>query len=342
MFRHAPLRRAALSFAAVASVIASAAPAARAADPITLTLYSAQHPQMVDELTHAFTAQTGIRVVVRSGEAPEIANQISQEGAQSPADVYFTENSPELTLLDEKGLLAHVDPATLAKIPKRYSAADGDWVGVLARENVLVYNPAKIAPSALPHSLLDLAQPAWKGRVALAPSDADFLPIVEAVVATKGKPAALAWLQGLKINGQVFDDDEGVVAAVDRGSATAGIINNYYWARQHAHDGAKSPSQIEHFTHGDVGAVVNVSGAAVLKAARHRTAAQRFLAFLVSEPTQKRLGRSEIDFEYPLARGVAANALLEPFKKLQPPQLSMAQLGDDREAAQLLRQAGLI
>ena len=316
---------------------------ARAADPTTLTLYSAQHHQMVDLLTQTFTQQTGIQVRVHSGEAPEIANQIAQEGAQSPADVYFTENSPELTLLDEKGLLAKVDPSTLAQVPAKYSAADGDWVGVLARENVLAFNPSMIQESQLPDSLMDLAKPEWKGKVAIAPSDADFLPLVEAVVALKGKPAALEWLKGLKQNAQVYDDDEGVVAAVDRGSVATGVINNYYWARLRTEEGAaKVHSQIHHFANGDVGALVNVSGAAVLRSSKHTQAAQRFLAFLVSKPVQEMLGKSDIDFEYPLAKGVAPNPLLKPFDQLQPPKITMAQLGDDREAAQLLRQADLI
>jgi len=314
-----------------------------AASPATLTLYSAQHHQMVDLMTQAFTRQTGIQVRVHSGEAPEIANQIAQEGAQSPADVYFTENSPELTLLDEKGLLAKVDPSTLEQVPAKYSAADGDWVGVLARENVLAFNPSMIQESQLPGSLLDLAKPEWKGKVAIAPSDADFLPLVEAVVALKGKPAALDWLKGLKQNAQIFDDDEGVVAAVDRGAVATGIINNYYWARLRTEEGvAKMHSQIHHFANGDLGALVNVSGAAVLRSSKHPEAAQRFLSFLVSKPVQEMLGKSDIDFEYPLAKGVAPNPLLKPFNQLQPPKITMAQLGDDQEAAQLLREAGLI
>jgi iron(III) transport system substrate-binding protein len=316
---------------------------AGAAPPVTLTLYSAQHHQMVDLLTETFTKQTGIRVRVHSGEAPEIANQIAQEGAQSPADVYFTENSPELTLLDEKGLLAKVDPSVVEQVPAKYSSADGDWVGVLAREDVLAFNPSMIHEDQLPASLLDLAKPEWKGKVAIAPTDADFLPLVDAVVALKGKQAALDWLKGLKQNAQLFDDDEGVVAAVNRGAVATGIINNYYWARLRTEEGpADMDSQIHHFANGDAGALVNVSGAAVLKSSKHPKEAQRFLAFLVSRPVQEMLGRSDIDFEYPLAKGVAANPLLKPLDQLQPPLITMAQLGDDQEAAQLLRRAGLI
>ncbi len=309
----------------------------------TLTLYSAQHEQVIDMLTAAFTKQTGVAVKVHEGEGPEIAAQLLQEGADSPADVFFTENSPELILLDEKGLLAPVAAATLRAVPAQYNAATGDWLGVLARENVLAYDPALIQPGALPASLLDLATPAWQGKLAIAPSDADFLPLVSAVIKQYGKDRALAWLKGLKANAKIYQDDESVVAAVDRGAVATGIINNYYWARLRTAQGAaKTTSRIYHFRNGDIGGLINVSGAAVLKSSKNQPAAQKFLAFLVSPAVQTMLANTDVDFEYPLVPGIAPNKLLQPLAQLQPPHVSVASLGDDQEAGQLLQQAGLI
>jgi iron(III) transport system substrate-binding protein len=309
----------------------------------TLTLYSAQHEQVVNQLVKDFEAQTGIAVKVRTGEGPALAAQLVAEGDRTPADVYFTENSPELVLLDRKGMLAKVDAPTLSAVPARFNAADGNWQGVLARENVLVYNTAKIQPSQLPASLLDLAKPEWKGKVGIAPSDADFLPLVSAVLALRGEAATLQWLKGLKTNAQVFDDDEGVTAAVNRGGVVTGIINNYYWNRLHAELGDKSTrSAIHHFGNGDVGAVINVSGAAVLKASKHQADAQKFVAYLVSERAQKLMANGHISFEYPLHPGVAPDPILKPFNELTPPALTFDQLGDDSQAGKLLRQAGLL
>ncbi len=332
-----------LFLSATLAAVAGAGLARKAGAASPLTLYSGQHPQAVALVTGLFTKETGIPVRVHSGDGPEIANQIVAEGTRSPADVFFTENSPELVLLAEKGLLAPVDPATLAKIPSRFSAADGLWVGVLARENVLAYNPSLIQESALPASLLDLAEPQWKGKIGIAPTDSDFLPLVDAVAALKGEAATLAWLKGLKRNAALYQDDEGVVAAVNRGAVATGIINSYYWARLGVAVGPeKMKSRLYHFPPGDAGGLVNISGAAVLKSARHPEEAQRFLAFLVSRPAQEMLAKGEVDFEYPLAEGVAANPVLKPFSELHPPEISVASLGDDRLAAKLLREAGLI
>jgi iron(III) transport system substrate-binding protein len=309
----------------------------------TLVLYNAQHEQTVDTLVAGFEKATGIQVKVHSGDGPEIANQIIQEGENSPADIFFTENSPEIAVLDEKGLLAPVDPKTLAAVPAKYSAPDGNWVGVLAREDVLAYNTKMISASQLPKSLMDLADPAWKGKVAIAPSDNDFLPLVNAVLVTKGHDATLAWLKGLKANAQIFDDDEGVVAAVNRGAVATGIINNYYWARLHAELGdAKTQSAIYHFSNGDIGGLINISGAGVLKTSRDPADAQRFLAYLVAADTQKTLADNTVVFEYPLHPGVAPNPILKPFDELQPPDVSVAQLGDDAQVVNLLTEAGLL
>jgi iron(III) transport system substrate-binding protein len=191
--------------------------------------------------------------------------------------------------------------------------------------------------------LLDLANPEWKGKIGIAPSDSDFLPLVSAVIKEKGTDGALAWLKGLKANAEIYDDDEAVVAAVARGDVATGIINNYYWDRLETELGPqKIDSKIYHFKNGDVGGLINVSGAAVLKSSKNQEAAQKFLAFLDSEEAQKLLAASDIDYEYPLRPGIAPNAKLTPFKDLTPPAIDASKLGDDQEAGQLLQQAGLI
>ncbi len=169
----------------------------------------------------------------------------------------------------------------------------------------------------LPASLLDLAKPEWKGKIAIAPSDSDFLPLVSAVLAEKGHAATLAWLKGLKANAQIFDDDEGVVAAVDRGAVATGIINSYYWARLYDRAGRGQDAMRRSIisANGDVGALVNISGAAILASSKNKDAAQRFLAFLVSKPTQTMLAQSDVDFEYPLAAGVPVEPADEALRR---------------------------
>src|SRR5829696_2568193 len=106
-----------------------------------LTLYSAQHEDLVKVMLDGFAKETGIDVVVRSGSDFELGNQLVEEGPASPADVFLTENSPAMTLVASKGLFAPLDAATLAQVPPRFASSGKDWVGFAARSTVLAYNP---------------------------------------------------------------------------------------------------------------------------------------------------------------------------------------------------------
>ncbi len=135
----------------------------------TITLYNGQHEQTTAALVAAFEKQTGIKVEVRTGDEAELGNQILQEGSSSPADVFYTENTPVLEALREHGLLAPVAPSTLAAVPSRYDSAQGDWVGVSARVSVLVYNTSQIKPARTAELDPGTGRPKVEGQGRLRP-----------------------------------------------------------------------------------------------------------------------------------------------------------------------------
>ena len=130
----------------------------------TITLYNGQHVQTTDALVAAFEKQTGIQVAVRNDDEDIFDAEIVAEGPRSPADVIYTENSPALEYLQQKGLLAPVDRSTLARTPSRFDSPQGDWVGVSARVSVIIYNPGLIAKDALPTHVLQLGEAALQGK----------------------------------------------------------------------------------------------------------------------------------------------------------------------------------
>jgi iron(III) transport system substrate-binding protein len=221
-------------------------------------------------------------------------------------------------------------------------------MGVSARVSVMIYNPSLISASQLPTSVLQLANPKYKGKLAFAAGETDFQPIVTAVLKAYGKPAALSWLEGIKSNAasHIVPDNETVADEVNRGQVAFGVINQYYWYRLKAEVGASGMhSQITHFAPGNPGYVIDVSAAGVLKSSKHQAAAQKFLAFLVSKQGQEIIARAsgnEQSYEYPLAPGVTTSAPETPFDQLQPYPISIAELGDGSTAIALLRQVGLL
>jgi len=309
--------------------------------PDGIVLYSGQHPQLTSALIRAFTRQSHVSVSVRTADGIVLADQILEEGSSSPADVYLTENSPELMNLEAHGLLAKLPVSLLNQIPPHERSPAGEWVGVALRISSLAYDPAFLSPSQLPRSVLQLAQPEWKGRIAVAPTDSDFPPVVGAIVATYGKRAAANWLAGIKRNAQIYQDEEGVVAAVNRGEVAAGIVNQYYWYRLRLEvrdDGLHS--RLYYFPDHNPGSIENVSGAAVLASSKHRQAAEALVRFITSAAGQRILGTS-YDFEYPARLGIAPNPTLPSVSTIAPDTLSPAALGTDQTAVQLIEQAGL-
>ncbi len=307
----------------------------------SIVLYNGQHPQLTQELVAAFEKQTGIAVRMRTTDSVVLADQILQEGSHSPADVYISENSPELTMLEQHGLLAKLGRSTLRRVPARDSSSAGRWVGMALRVSSLSYDPTLLSSSRLPASILDLARPQWKGKIAIAPTDSDFPPLVGAVIAKYGATAATAWLQGLKRNADLYQDDEAVVAAVNRGDVASGLINQYYWYRLQLEVGRSAMhSTLHYFRRGDAGSITNISGAAVLASSSHRADADRFVRFLVSAAGQRIIANSA-DFEYPARADVAPNSALPPLGSIAHTTLSAAQLGNDQKAARLLEQIGL-
>ncbi|HXZ62317.1 MAG TPA: extracellular solute-binding protein, partial [Acidimicrobiales bacterium] len=275
----------------------------------------------------------------------DLTAQVEEEGARSPADVVYTENSNWLQQLDDRGLLATVEPATLANVPADDSAANGEWVGVSARVSVLIYNTAKVTPAQVPTSVLALADPQWKNKIEIAPAETDFWPIIDSVARTDGQKAAVAWLEGLKANAGINDDipdNETLTSDVSKGVTDLALINSYYYYRLEAEIGAGSVhAKLAYLAPGDPGFVEDISGAAILRSSPHRAEAQRFVNFLTSAAGQSVIAHSE-SFEYPLHPGVAASPELPPLATLHPTSFTPARLGTGLEARQLLLEAGLV
>lgn len=308
-----------------------------------LILYNSQHEQTTDALVSAFEAKTGIKVEVKSDDEDVLTGQIEQEGASSPADLFFTENSNWLTQLDNKHLLAPVEASTLAQVPADDSAAD--WVGVSARVSAMTYDPAKVSASQLPTSIMQLADPQWKGRIELAPSETDFWPVVCSVEKAEGTAKTLAWLRGLKANAGSNDnvpDNETLTSDVDSGTTDLAVINHYYYYRLRAEVGASDfHAALAYFAPRDPGYIENISGAAILASSPRKAEAQQFLAFITSAQGQQIIAQTE-SFEYPIHPGVAANPQLTPLSKLHPAHWTPAELGTGLEAKTLLQEAGLL
>ncbi|MDG0802472.1 iron ABC transporter substrate-binding protein [Pectobacterium polaris] len=324
-----------------ASGLALSASATAAENDEGIVIYNAQHENLVKSWVDGFTKETGIKVTLRNGSDTELGNQLVQEGKSSPADVFLTENSPSMVLVDNANLFAPLDNATLAQVPSDYRPSHGRWIGIAARSTVFVYNPTKFTDAQLPKSLADLAKPEWKGRWAASPSGADFQAIVSAYLELKGEQATQAWLKGMKENFTAYKGNSTVMKAVNAGQIDSGVIYHYYRFVDQAKTGENSNNtKLYYFKHQDPGAFVSISGGGVLVSSKHAKDAQAFIKWITGKSGQEIL-RTNDAFEYAVGVNAASNDKLVPLKDLDAPKVDAAKL-NSKKVVDLMTQAGLL
>lgn len=308
-----------------------------------LTIYSGQHEALVKAITDAFTKDTGIKVTIRAGEDAELANQIIEEGAHSPADLFVSEEPGPVGLLATKGLLSPVDPATLKEVDQRLVPSTGDWLPYAARSRVIYYNPKLISEADLPHSIMDLTQPQWKGKFAYAPSGA-FTATVSYLIDTIGSAKTLTWLEGIKANGVNEQANGKVRDSVEAGQHAFGLSNHYYWYILAAQKGGadKLTSKVYYFDHPDAGGLLLPSGAAVLKSSKHQAEAQEFLKWLGSADGGQQVIADSTAAQFPVAPGVVSKTPgLPALADLKAPDVDSTIFSDTTEAQALIIKAGI-
>lgn len=306
-----------------------------------IVVYNAQHENLVKSWVDGFTKETGIKVTLRNGDDSELGNQLVQEGSASPADVFLTENSPSMVLVDNANLFAPLDADTLKQVPAEYRPAHGRWIGIAARSTVFVYNPAKLSEQQLPKSLMDLAIPEWKGRWAASPSGADFQAIVSAMLALKGEKATLEWLKAMKANFVAYKGNSTVMKAVNAGQIDGGVIYHYYRFVDQSKTGENSKNtKLYYFKHQDPGAFVSLSGGGVLASSKHKAQAQAFIKYITGKEGQESL-RTNNAFEYAVGVNAASNPKLVPLNDLDAPKVEPSTL-NSKKVIELMTQAGLL
>ena len=326
--------------AAAVLLVAGLAGCSSSSDTKTITVYSGRSAELIQPLLERFSQETGISVDFKTGDSPELAQVIAQEGDASPADVFISQNPGATSYLDGEGRLADLPQSTLDKVAPDLRSNDGTWIGVSGRVRVLVYNKDTVSEDELPEKVTDLTEPQYEGRVALAPSNGSFQDFVTAMRVQLGEAETEAWLQGMADNdAQTYANNNAIVEAVGRGEVDMGLVNHYYNVRA-LEENPDLPSVNHFFPNGDPGSLLIVSSVTVLKTSKNPTEAQRLVDFLLTEESQKYFAE-ETD-EYPVVASVPTEAALPPLDSLGTDRVDFNQLGGGFEKTiEMIAAAGL-
>ena len=305
----------------------------------SLVIYSGRGESLVDPIIQQFADVTGIDVQVKYGGTASLAATLLEEGANSPADVFYAQDPGGLGAVES--LLAPLPAGILQRSPEWARSPQGLWAGVSGRARVLVYSPDRVPESELPADIFDLTDPKWKGRVGWAPTNGSFLTMVTGMRKLWGEEKTAEWISGMVANGAtIYPKNTPQVAAVAAGEIDIGLVNHYYLYRFISEEGEDFAARNYHPTGGGPGSLVMVSGAGILDTAANRGNAERFVEFLLGAVAQQYFAGQT--FEYPLVEGVKVNRLLTPLNEIARPDVALADLSDLEGTTAILRDLGAL
>lgn len=326
-------------FLASLVVAAGIAGPAMAAD---LTLYSGRGEAFVQPIIEQFQRDTGINVNVRYGDTAQLAVLLQEEGARSPADLFWGQDAGAMGALANANLLATLPESVYNGLPDIYTSRTGQWVATSGRARVIAYSPERTSADEFPQSVFDLTQPQYRGRVAMPPTNGSFQSFVTAMRVTHGDERTLEWLKGMKANDFVqFRNNTTSVQGIADGEADYAIVNNYYLPRFKNAD-PNFPVEQTYFVPGDVGNLVNVAGIAILDSSSKKENAEKLVRYLLQQSSQQYF--TSVVNEYSVIPNVISNPYLTDLSVVleRAPSIDLDSLADLEGTLRLLREADLL
>ena len=336
------IRRLSVMFFSATLLIFSLMPVLAQDGTEVLTVYAGRSESLLGPILTQFSEETGVELEILYGDTAGLASQIIEEGENSPADVYISQDGGALGALAQANLIDTLPDDILARVPSQFQSPDGVWVGISGRARVLVYNPEQVEALGLelPDSILDLTAPEYSGLVGWSPTNGSFQSNVSAMRVLLGDEATATWLSDMVANNTVaYSGNTGINQAVIDGEIVFGITNHYYMFRFLA-DNPDAPIAQHFFPAGDAGSLVNIAGAAVLSSSEQPGLSQRLILYLLGESAQTYFADST--YEYPMIEGVAINERLRPLAEIEAPDIDLSNLSDLQGTIELIEESGAL
>jgi iron(III) transport system substrate-binding protein len=235
--------------------------------------YCAQDQTYAEYILREFQKATGIKVrAVYDSEAVKtvgIANRLLAERSHPQCDVFWGNEEMRARQLAQQGVFRETNGLA--------------FFGY--RTRCLVYDTGHIAKASLPHSLLELTNEVWRGKVAIAyPQFGTTAAHFHALRQRWGDAAWETWCRGLAANKTLLVDGNSVVVKmVANGEARVGLTDSDDVAAGEAeHLPVSAAPAMEE-------ALLIPNAAAIVRGAPHPDAAQKLFDYLKQPATVQKL-----------------------------------------------------
>lgn len=315
--------------------------AASAISAAEVVVYSARNEQLIKPLFDAYTKETGVAVKFVTDKEGALLQRLKAEGANTPADMLITVDAGNLWEAAREGLLKPVQSKTLsANVPAHLRDPGNQWFGLSVRARTIYFNNQKVKPADL-STYEALGDAKWKGRLCLRTSKKVYnQSLVAMLMAEHGEAKAeqivKSWVGNLATD--PFPDDTKMLEAIAAGQCDVGIANTYYYGRLMEKKPNLPLATFWPNQQGN-GVHVNVSGAGVVKHAKHEKEALALLEWLSSDKAQNLF--ADVNMEYPVNPGVKSDPVVAAWGTFKQNPLNVSKAGElQADAVKLMDRAG--
>ncbi|WP_087118087.1 ABC transporter substrate-binding protein [Corynebacterium urinipleomorphum] len=250
----------------------------------TITLYTSEPEAKADIAIREFEQlNPDVKVKMYRAGTGELVARIASEKATGniEGDVLWCADAPTFEVYKQEGDLAELTNIDLTAILPAAIDDDGYYVGTRMMPTIIAYNTQRIPESDAPKSWADLTDPKHKGEIVLGDPAVSGATAFNAAVWLQDPNLGEDWVTKLGANRPMIAQSAGPVAEeVAAGGHPIGIVTDYR-VRDLADEG--SPIKAIYPTDG---APYITQPAAVFASSPSQSAAQRFVAYLVSRQGQ--------------------------------------------------------
>ncbi len=305
------------AIAAGAAQAQDAALVAKAQQEGTVSLYTISPTDVAQGFADHFTAKYGIKVRIFRAGGGQIEQKLALEMRSNrvEADVVELGDPTAILQIARKGGIASFVPANSARLAKELVDPHGYWVAIAQNVILLVYNKDKVSAADAPKTYQDLADPKWKGKVALASPNygSTQLTFVKGLVELHGWALVDALKKNNVMVARGWPDSENLISTGERLIGPDISIRTISAVKHGAPLGIVFPPKTI--------AVLDVM--AVLSAAPHPNAARLLIEFYLTDPEQKFMASQAA---YPIRAEAGSPAGLPLLSQLKLHYINLEQL----------------
>ena len=312
-----------------------------------VNIYSARQEALIKPLLDKFSESTSIKVNLVTGKGDALLTRLINEGENSPADLLVTVDAGRLYRAQQADVLKPIDSAAISKlVPDNLKSSDNMWVGLSIRARVIIYSKDRVNAEDLA-SYESLANKQWLGKICIRSSSNIYnQSMVAGMIAQNGLEKTEQWLQRFTANfaRRPAGGDRDQIKAVAAGECDLAVANSYYLGHMlNSSDGSQrsAAEKVSLFwpNQEDRGAHINISGAGITKSSKNTLNAERLIAFLASDESQR--WYAERNNEFPIRENIEVSSILKSWGPFRADKINVTQLGEyNSEAIKAMDRAG--